>query len=153
MFPLAALLEVGAKIIDKLSLQGLFRCFSRTQPEIDCVVGQTGFFAPLRYAKSSSKGADKSCVSSVFGLLCSSGPRAIFWAVTFFIVNSFNAKSTGPLAHIGQKIGKLQPASTNCDSSAPVVFIRLTCRTGASFFKTLPYVVCRRVFSAQRVSV
>ena len=153
MFPLTALLEVGGKLIDKLSLQGFFWCFSSSQPKINRVIGQPCFSTPLRYGQRFSKGGNKPRVSSIFGLFFSGGPSAVFGAIPFLIVNALNAKSIRSFAHVAQKISKIKPAVTNCNSPAAVVFVSLALRTCASFFDALPYLVGRRLFASQSVSM
>ena len=149
MFPLTALLEVGGK----LSLQGLFGCFSSSQPKINRVIRQPCFFAPFSYGQGFAKGSDKSSVSSIFGLLFSGGPSAIFRAITFLVINALYTKSIWSFTHVAQKIGKVKPAVTNCDAPATVIFVRLASLVGASFFNPLPYLVSGSALSAQSMSM
>ena len=153
MIGLDSILNIGGKLIDKLSLQGLFWCFFSSQPKINRVIGQPCFFAPLCYGQSFSKGGNKPRVSSIFGLFFSSGPSAIFGAIPFLIVNSLNAKSIWPFTHVAQEISKIKPAVTNCNSPTPVIFVSLALGTCASFFNALPYLVSRRSFPSQSVSM
>ena len=153
MIALAGLLDIGGKLIDKLSFQGLFWCFTGSQPKINCVVGQSCFFRPFRYGQSFSKGGDKSRVSPIFGLFFSGGPSAIFGAVSLVVVNALNAKAIWSFAHVAQKISKVKPALTNCNSPAPVIFVSLAFWACASFFNALPYLIRRRSFASQSVPV
>ena len=147
MLPLAALMDVGGK----LSLQGLFWCFSCSQSKINRVIRQTCFFTPFRNRQCFSKGRNKSSVSSIFGLFFSGGPNAIFRAITLFVVNALNAKPGWSFAHVNQKISVVKPSVTNCDSPTAVVFVRLAFRACASFFNAFPYLVSRGAFTTQSV--
>ncbi len=153
MLPLAGLLNIGGKLIDKLSLQGFFWRFPSSQPKINRVIGQPCFFTPLRYGQRFSKGSDKPRVSPIFGLFFSGGPSAIFGAVSLVVINALNAKPIRSFTHVAQKISKIKPAVTNCNSSATVVFVSLAFRTCASFFNAFPYLIRRRSLSSQSVSV
>ena len=144
MFPLTALLEVGGK----LSLQGLFGCFSSSQPKINRAIRQPCFFAPFSYGQGFAKSSDKSSVSSIFGLLFSGCPSAIFRAVTFLVINALYTKSIWSFAHVAQKIGKVKPAVTNGDAPAPVIFVRFASLAKASFFNPFPYLVSGSALSA-----
>lgn len=147
MLPLAALMDVGGK----LSLQGLFGRFSSSQPKINSVIRQPCFFAPFSYRQSFTKCGDKPRVSSIFGLIFSSGPCAIFRAITLFIVNALNTKAMWSFTHVAQKIGKLKPAVANRDASATVIFVSLAFRACASFFNAFPYLIGRRSLPTQSV--
>jgi hypothetical protein len=153
MIPLAGLLNIGGKLIDKLSFQGLFWCFPSSQPKINRAIGQPCFFTPLRYGQRFSKGSDKPRVSLISGLFFSGGPSAIFGAVSLLVINALNAKSIRSFAHVAQKISKIKPAITNCNSPAAVVFVSLALRTCASFFNAFPYLIRRRSLASQSVSV
>ena len=149
MFPLTALMEVGGK----LSLQGLFGCFPSSQPKINCVIRQSCFFAPFSYRQGFAKSSDKSSVSSIFRLLFSGGPSAIFRVITFLVVNALYTKAIWSFTHVAQKIGKVKPSIANCDTPASVIFVRFASLTCASFFNPLPYLVSRSALSAQSVSM
>ena len=151
MLPLTALLDVGGKLIDKLSLQSLFWCFTSSQPKINRVIRQTCFFTPFRNRQRFSKDGNKPSVSSIFGLFFSGSPNAIFWAIPFLVVNSLNAKPVWSFTHVIQKIGVVKPMFTNCDPSTAVVFVRFTFRTCASFFNALPYLISRGSLPTQSV--
>ena len=153
MIGLDAILGIGGKLIDKLCLQSLFWCFSSTQPKINCAVRQTSYFAPFSYWKFFPKGIDKPCVTSIFSLLFSGSPYAIFRGVTLIVINSFNTKFIWPFSHICQKIFKMHPSGTNRNSPSTVIFISLTSWASASFFNSFPYLIGRSAFSAQSVTV
>lgn len=148
MFGLEALLGIGGKLIDKLSSQRLFRSFARSKPKINGVIGQSGFFTPLRYRQRFSKGGNETSVSSVFCLFFSISPFTIIRAVSFVIINSLNAKIIWPFSHIAQKINKVKPTVTNCYAPSPVIFVRFAFWTCASFFKSFPYLIRRGSFAS-----
>jgi hypothetical protein len=136
-----------------LNTNSFFRCFAPTQSKIDGVVGKPCFSNPFRYSLFFAKRFNKTCVSSVLGLLRSIRPHAVFGAVPLVVINSFNAKPVWTLSHIRQEILKVHPSGANSYSPAAIILVRFASRASASFFKPLPYLVSRSAFSTQSVSM
>ena len=153
MIGLDAVLNIGGKLIDKLTLQCLLWRFSCSQPKINSVIGQSSFFAPFRYRQCFSKSSNKAGVSSIFSLLFSSSPFAIFRGISIVIINALNAKIIWPFSHVSQKISEVKPTVTNCYASASVIFVSLAFWTRTSFFNSFPYLIRRGSFASQSVSM
>lgn len=153
MIGLDAVLSIGGKLIDKLSFQCLFCCFASSQSKINSVIGQASFFTPFRYSQSLSKCGNKTCVSSIFSLLFSISPFAIFRTISLIVINTFNTKIVWSFSHVVQKISKVKPTITNCYTSASVIFISLAFWASTSFFNSFPYLIRRGSFSSQSVSM
>jgi hypothetical protein len=69
------------------------------------------------------------------------------------IVNSFNAKPFWTFAHVRQKVFKVHPSGANSYSPATIILVRFASWASASFFNAFPYLVSRRAFSTQSVSM
>ncbi len=78
-------------------------------------------------------------VSHLLGRSC---PLAIFWAVSFLIVFSFNAQSFGNLSHVREERIEITPAFTHGYSSSSVIWKASTFRVRASVMHVLPCMVC-----------
>ena len=153
MIGLDAILNIGGKLIDKLTFQCLFWRFSCSQPKINSVIGQSSSFTPFRNSQSFSKSGNKSCVSSIFSLIFSISPFAIFKVISFIVINALNTKIIWSFSHVAQKISKVKPAVTNCYASASVIFVSLAFWASTSFFNSFPYLIRRGSFSSQSVSM
>jgi len=153
MIGLDAILNIGGKLIDKLTLQCLFWRFSCSQPKINSVIGQSNFFTPFRNSQSFSKSGNKACVSSIFSLIFSISPFAIFRGISIVIINALNAKIIWSFSHVTQKISEVKPTVTNCYASASVIFVSLAFWTRTSFFNSFPYLIRRGSFASQSVSM
>jgi len=136
-----------------LDAKRIFCCFAPTQSKIDGVVGKPCFSNPFRYSLSFAKRFNKAGVSSVLGLLRSIRPHTILRAVSLAIVNSFNAKPFWTFAHVRQKVFKVHPSGANSYSPATIILVRFASWASASFFNAFPYLVSRRAFSTQSVSM
>lgn len=100
-------------------------------------------------------------LTSISTLLQSVSPAAIFWAVTFVIIFSFDRKggpqsinSLWPSSHIGEKCGIRVPSVANRDSSSSIIFPAWMLRIVASLSHAFPNKIFRGIaLSVQKVGI
>jgi len=136
-----------------LDANRLFVVYAPTQSQVNCVIRKTCFIAPLLNGLIFAKRLNKSSISSVFCLLCSRYPFAVFRKITQIVVNSFNRMTIRFSSHISKKIIVIKPSVANSYSSTAIIFVCLARRQIASFFNSFPYLICRSSFATTSMAM
>lgn len=104
----------------------------------DCVVSKTNPFCPLTSSKRFPVVGNPLVHSFVDTLFLIASPFAVFWRVSFGVVDSFNGTSFRPWTHIRNKVLNVIPSFADRYSSTPVIAPPLAFRVFASLMHGSP---------------
>lgn len=172
--PVSAVLDIGGKLIDRLSrclwlagsallglvrsgvpgaTQSFFSRYTTSNPQVKSCIWQTNCCRPFSNRLCLPERSNSDGISAIVALFYHVNPTAIPGLVIAINIDAINRHASWLLSHIAQEILKRLPTLTHSDPAATVIFVGCHRWCFAALFHTRPHFPSLRKFSTLRVAV